>query len=86
MEPYDSDVQRQYIELCLDRGRRTEAIRRYELFRRRLVREFGDEPDFKLDDLRRVRGRTGPLVRPRRRRQRGSTDRRIRRPRPERCG
>ena len=60
MEPYDSDVQRQYIELCLDRGRRTEAIRRYDLFRRRLVREFGDEPDFKLDDLRRVEGEQTP--------------------------
>jgi DNA-binding SARP family transcriptional activator len=56
MEPYDSDVQRQYIELCLDRGRRTEAIRRYELFRRRLAREFGDEPDFRLEDLRRGEG------------------------------
>jgi DNA-binding SARP family transcriptional activator len=56
MEPYDSDVQRQYIELCLARGRRTEAIRRYELFRRRLVREFDEDPDFKLDDLRRAEG------------------------------
>ena len=56
MEPYDSDVQRRYIELCLERGRRTEAMRRYDLFRKRLAREFGEEPDFKLEDLRRVEG------------------------------
>ncbi len=55
MEPYDTDVQRRYIELCLRRGKRTEAMRRFELFRKRLAREFGDEPDFDLGDLSRAK-------------------------------
>lgn len=60
LEPYDSDVQRRYIELCLRRGKRTEAMRRFELFRKRLAREFGDEPDFDLGELRRTEaGRSG---------------------------
>lgn len=46
LEPYDSDAQRRHIEVCLRRGRRTEAVRRYELFSRRLAREFGERPDF----------------------------------------
>lgn len=56
IEPYDSDVQRRYIELCLQGGRRSEAMRRYELFRKRLAREFGDQPDFRLEDLHRSDG------------------------------
>jgi len=51
MEPYDSDAQRRNIELSLRRGRRSEAMRRYSLFRRRLQREFNEEPDFQLADL-----------------------------------
>ncbi len=51
MEPYDSDAQRRNIELTLRRGRRSEAMRRYHLFRRRLLREFNEEPDFQLTDL-----------------------------------
>jgi DNA-binding SARP family transcriptional activator len=53
MEPYDSDAQRRHIELSLRRGRRTEAVRRYTLFRRRLARDFGQEPDFALTEVRR---------------------------------
>jgi DNA-binding SARP family transcriptional activator len=53
MEPYDSDAQRRHIELSLRRGRRTEAVRRYTLFRRRLARDFGQEPDFSLTEVRR---------------------------------
>jgi DNA-binding SARP family transcriptional activator len=51
MEPFDIDVQRDFMELCVIRGRRTEAMRRYELVRRRMIREFGEEPDFQLADL-----------------------------------
>jgi DNA-binding SARP family transcriptional activator len=51
IEPYDSDTQRRHIELSLRRGRRSEAMRRYNLFRRRLRRDFNEEPDFQLADL-----------------------------------
>jgi DNA-binding SARP family transcriptional activator len=51
MEPYDSDAQRRHIELSLRRGRRSEAARRYNLFRRRLMRDFNQEPDFELAEL-----------------------------------
>jgi DNA-binding SARP family transcriptional activator len=51
MEPLDSDVQRTLIEVCLRRGRRSEALRRYSVLRQRMLRSFGEEPDFKLSDL-----------------------------------
>jgi DNA-binding SARP family transcriptional activator/PAS domain-containing protein len=49
--PFDSDVQRDLIVLHIKRGRRTEAMRRYGELRKRLQREFGEEPDFQLADL-----------------------------------
>ncbi|HEY7151846.1 MAG TPA: BTAD domain-containing putative transcriptional regulator, partial [Solirubrobacterales bacterium] len=51
LEPLDMDVQRQFIELCLKQGRRSDAVRRYDLLRTRTLREFGAEPDFALSDL-----------------------------------
>jgi DNA-binding SARP family transcriptional activator len=51
LEPLDTDVQRQFIEICLKRGRRSDAVRRYGLLRKRTLREFGTEPDFTLADL-----------------------------------
>ncbi len=51
MEPFDMDVQRDLLEICLERGRRSEAMRRYTLIRRRVRREFGHDPDFTLGDL-----------------------------------
>jgi DNA-binding SARP family transcriptional activator len=51
MEPYDEDAQRRHIELCITRGRRTEAVRRYTLFRRRMLRAFDEEPKFELAEL-----------------------------------
>ncbi len=51
MEPFDMDVQRDFLEVCLERGKRSEAIRRYTLIRRRVRREFGHDPDFTLGDL-----------------------------------
>jgi DNA-binding SARP family transcriptional activator len=52
MEPFDMDVQRDFIEICLRRGRRSEAMRRYAMVRKRVKREFGQDPDFTLSDLR----------------------------------
>jgi DNA-binding SARP family transcriptional activator len=51
IEPYDSDVHRRLLEVWLRQGRRSEAARRYSAFRLRMVREFGEEPEFGLADL-----------------------------------
>jgi DNA-binding SARP family transcriptional activator len=47
---YDSDVQLRLLTLCLLSGRRSEALRRYDVFRARLLRDFGEEPGFDLAD------------------------------------
>jgi DNA-binding SARP family transcriptional activator len=51
MEPFDSDVQRTLIYICLKRGRRSEAVRRYAALRQRMLRSFGEEPDFALSEV-----------------------------------
>jgi DNA-binding SARP family transcriptional activator len=51
MEPFDMDVQREFLEICIERGRHSEAMRRYALIRRRVRREFGHDPDFTLAHL-----------------------------------
>ena len=51
MEPFDMDVQRIFIGLCLQRGRRSEAVRRYAVLRKRMLRTFGQEPDFALAEI-----------------------------------
>ena len=51
MEPFDTDVQKLFIDLCLKRGRRSEAFRRYSVLRKRLLASFGQEPDFDLAEL-----------------------------------
>jgi DNA-binding SARP family transcriptional activator len=51
MEPFDTDVQKLFIDLCLKRGRRSEAFRRYSVLRKRLVASFGQEPDFDLAEV-----------------------------------
>jgi DNA-binding SARP family transcriptional activator len=51
LEPLDTDVQRQFIEICLRQGRRSDAVRRYGMLRKRTLQEFGAEPDFTLSDL-----------------------------------
>lgn len=60
LEPFDNDVQQLLIEICLRRGRRSEAHRRYAHFKRRMDDVFGCEPGFKLGDLERQVGKPGP--------------------------
>ena len=51
LEPLDMQAQRDLIALMVRRGRHSEALRRYELVRRRYMRAFGSEPDFTLAEL-----------------------------------
>jgi DNA-binding SARP family transcriptional activator len=51
LEPFDSHVHQMLIEVCLRRGRRTEALRHYDALRVRLHRAFGELPDFELSGL-----------------------------------
>jgi DNA-binding SARP family transcriptional activator len=51
LEPYDVDVHRELIGLVVRLGRRTEAVRRYEALRRRMLATFGEDLDFTLGDV-----------------------------------
>jgi LuxR family maltose regulon positive regulatory protein len=51
LEPWDSEVQRAVLVLCLRRGRRSEAVRRYRLMVQAVQREFGETLDFALSEL-----------------------------------
>jgi DNA-binding SARP family transcriptional activator len=51
LEPLDLEAQRELLTWMLRRGRHSEALRRYELVRRRYKRTFGSDPAFKLADL-----------------------------------
>jgi len=51
LEPLDLQAQRDLIALMLRRGRHSEALRRYDLVRRRYKRTFGSDPGFTLADL-----------------------------------
>jgi DNA-binding SARP family transcriptional activator len=51
MYPFDTAVQRQAITLYLRQGRRSDAVRRYNELRMRMIREFGAGPEFELSDL-----------------------------------
>jgi DNA-binding SARP family transcriptional activator len=51
MEPFDTDAQKLFIEVCLRRGRRSEALRHYAALRKRMLANFGYEPDFDLASL-----------------------------------
>lgn len=53
LEPFDADVQQLMIEICLRRGRRSEAHRRYAHFKRRMASVFGAEPEFDLLEVER---------------------------------
>jgi DNA-binding SARP family transcriptional activator len=51
LEPFDMDVQRMFMDVCLRRGRRSEAVRRYSALRKRMLSSFGQEPDFDLPEV-----------------------------------
>lgn len=51
MYPFDTDVQRELLALYVRLGRRSEAVRRYAELRMRLMSEFGERPEFSLDEL-----------------------------------
>jgi DNA-binding SARP family transcriptional activator len=61
LEPYDGEVHRQLLTAWLRLGRRTEAARRYTSFRMRMLREFGEEPDFELAELTQTAARARSL-------------------------
>jgi DNA-binding SARP family transcriptional activator len=52
LEPLDAETHRDLLAVWLAQGRRTEAARRYAIYRTRTLREFGEEPEFQLSDLR----------------------------------
>jgi DNA-binding SARP family transcriptional activator len=52
LEPLDAETHRDLLAVWLAQGRRAEASRRYAIFRTRMLREFGEEPEFQLQDLR----------------------------------
>ncbi|HWH96636.1 MAG TPA: BTAD domain-containing putative transcriptional regulator [Baekduia sp.] len=51
LEPFDADVHRELFGLLLRRGRRSEALRRYETLRRRMLSTFDEPLDFSLSQL-----------------------------------
>jgi DNA-binding SARP family transcriptional activator len=51
LEPYDVDVHRDLLALLLRCGRRSEALRRYDTVRRRVLTTFGEPLDFTLAEL-----------------------------------
>jgi DNA-binding SARP family transcriptional activator len=51
MEPFDTDVQKMFIEICLRRGRRSEAFRHFVALRKRMQTYFSEEPDFDLASI-----------------------------------
>jgi DNA-binding SARP family transcriptional activator len=57
MQPFDTDLERELMSLAVRSGRRSVALRRYAALRVRMLRQFGEEPDFDLGDLIRARGR-----------------------------
>ncbi|MDX6728128.1 MAG: hypothetical protein QOK49_2933, partial [Baekduia sp.] len=50
-EPFDGDVHRELLTVLLRRGRRSEALRRYEMLRRRMLSTFDETLDFSLAQL-----------------------------------
>jgi DNA-binding SARP family transcriptional activator len=51
LDPLDADAQRQLIELCVERGRRSEAARRYAAYRTRVAHQLGEQPEFELAEV-----------------------------------
>jgi len=51
MQPFDTDLERELMSLAVRSGRRSVALRRYAALRVRMLRQFGEEPDFDLGEL-----------------------------------
>jgi DNA-binding SARP family transcriptional activator len=51
LEPFDIDVHRELFAILLQRGRRSETLRRYETLRRRMLSTFDEQLDFSLSQL-----------------------------------
>jgi DNA-binding SARP family transcriptional activator len=64
LQPYDEEVHRQLMELDIARGRRSDAVRRYDVLRSRMHRTFGQNPSFTLADLTPSRVRPAPPASP----------------------
>lgn len=60
LQPYDEDVHKHLMELDLAQGRRSDAVRRYEVLRSRIRRTFGHDPNFTPADLVNRRLQTTP--------------------------
>jgi DNA-binding SARP family transcriptional activator len=51
IDPFDVDVWRRFLELCLHLGRRSEAARQYSRLCSNMRNHFGEDPGFKLSEL-----------------------------------
>ena len=52
LEPYDVDTHQRLLAVFVAQGRRTEAARRFQAYKARMAREFGEPPGFELADAR----------------------------------
>lgn len=59
MLPFDSEIHRRLLELWVEQGYRSKAVRHYHAFQLRLLREFGEQPSFSLSELVASRSRRG---------------------------
>jgi DNA-binding SARP family transcriptional activator len=50
LEPLDPEVHQTLLAVCLAQGRRTQAARRYSIYKARMARELGEGPGFSLAD------------------------------------
>lgn len=51
MEPFDGGVERDLLSLWVRQGRISRAVRHYQAFQQRLLREFGGGPEFSLSEI-----------------------------------
>jgi DNA-binding SARP family transcriptional activator len=51
LEPFDTGAHAELLGLLVRRGRRSEAVRRYQALRHRMLSTFGEDVDFSLADL-----------------------------------